>query len=99
MSAKRIPAGRPGVTRASELVSDPSAREREVVLLQEDSVLPKGVLYLNKGIEGLDGQHIDRMEGYIRTLRGRYFIHEDDMPLSKVLLDVADYNVLAVIFK
>lgn len=86
------------VRRAAELVSDPVEEQREILRLQEVSFLPKGIVYLNKGIEGPDGKHIDRMEGYIRTARNRYFIHENSEPLSRVVFDAADYNVMAVIY-
>ncbi len=98
MTIKNSPDNLPGVKRAAELVSEPLEEQREILRLQEDSLLPKGVLYMNKGIEGIDGKHIDRMEGYIRTARNRYFIHENPEPLSRILLDVADYNVLVVIY-
>lgn len=87
------------VRRAAELISDPTEEQREILRLQEVSVLPRGTVYLNKGIEGPDGKHIDRMEGYIRTARNRYFIHENPEPLSRVLFDAADYNVMAVIYQ
>lgn len=98
MKRKRNAEEHPGIVRAADLVADPVDEQREILRLQEESVLPKGVVYLNKGIEGIDGRHIDRMEGYIRTARNRYLIHEASDPLSRILLDVADYNVMAIVY-
>lgn len=98
MTTPSDPTGIPGVKRAAELTSDPHDDEREILRIQEQSVLPKGTLYLNKGIEAPDGKHIDRLEGYILITRGRYTVHENPDPLSKILLDAADYNVLAVYY-